>query len=109
MPTLDLDAARAAREEVAKPEEAPAVEFGGERYTLPLELPFGVFMRMASLKKDPAQGLEAMTDLLTSLFGDRTDEFLAAGPSLSDLLVLLEHLTDVYGVDVGEAEASPTS
>jgi len=109
MPTLNLDEARAARAEVAKPEEAPAVEFGGERYMLPVELPFGVFMRMAGLKKDPAKGLDAMTDLLTVLFGERTDEFLAAGPSLADLLVLMNHLTDMYGVDEGEAEASLSS
>ena len=109
MPTLNLDAAKAARAEVAKPEEAPRVEFGGRVFDLTPELPFGVFMRLAALKDDKTRSLESITNLLRVLFEGDYEAFMDLGPSMPDLLVLMEHLTDVYGVDVGEAEGSPAS
>lgn len=109
MPTLNLDAARAARAEVAKPEEAPRVEFGGRVFDLAPELPFGVFMRLAAMKEDKAKSLETVAGLLRVLFGESYEEFMDLGPSMEDMLVLMEHLTDVYGVDVGESEGSHAS
>lgn len=107
--TINLDAAKAARAEILKDEEAPSVLFGGETFSLPFELPFGVFLRLAELKKEGADGddaLETMRTVMRSLFGDRTDEFLDLAPSLDDMLALVSMLVESYEVELPESSAS---
>lgn len=109
MPTIDLDAARAARAEKSTDTETPTVAYAGKVFDLPRELPFGVFLRMAELAVDPEKALDSMADFVRSLFGDRAQEFLDLGPSMDDLLALMDGLSEGYGVDAGKASASPAS
>ena len=83
MAVFDLDARRAAR---AEQQEAPTVRFGGHDYTLPAELPV-VFL-------EHVRGGH-VRDALAVLLGDDVEQFLAANPSMQDVLGIAE----VYAVD----------
>jgi hypothetical protein len=107
MATIDLDAARAARAEALKDQEAPTAVFRGEQFTLPLELPFGVFLRMAEVREDPEQSLEVLRSVIDTIFGEDAGRFLALGPSMDDMLALIEALMSSYEVDVPESQAQP--
>ena len=84
MATIDLDARRAARAEQAG--EAPSVVFGGVTFQMPPEMPIEFLELLAGGKVAAA---------LRTLFGPKTDEFLAGSPSMADVTALAE----VYGVD----------
>lgn len=109
MANIDLDAARAARTEVTK--EAPTVLFGGVEFSLPVEVPFGVFVHLGTMRDDPeGDGANAMKGLIDALFGERSQEFIDLGPSLEDIKDLLEGALEAYGMEtLGEASASATS
>jgi len=108
MTTIDLDAARAARQEAMKDTEAPNVVIGGESFDLPPELPFGVFLKFAEAKSNPEKALENMRWFVDVLFGDKADDFLKHGPSFDDVIALMEALFDSYEVEAPEASASPS-
>lgn len=91
---IDLDAARAARSEATA--DAPRVLFGGTEYTLPVELPWAIVEAAAS---GSGEGLITAVKLL---LGDQWAAFETAGPSVSDMRVLIEHVATLYGVDSGK-------
>lgn len=99
---LNLDAARAARAEVAG--EPPVIVFGGERFTLPRELPADFALRAAA---------GDLQDALSALFDDddaTRERFWALKPSLNDVLALVEGIGGLYGFDgLGESSASGDS
>lgn len=99
--TIDLDAARRARE-AARAEandEAVTIVFGGETFTLPAELP----LEAASAAGDPLRFVEA-------ILGDSYTAFMAHRPSIEDVTVLAEGIAASYGfADVGESSASSAS
>jgi hypothetical protein len=109
---IDLDAAKAARREAAG--EAPTLTFGGEAFSLPVELPFEVGHRLLSLLENIAGGTTAVFDdveaILRPLFAERYEAFMAHGPSMADIMALLTGLPREYGfTDVGESPASERS
>lgn len=110
---IDLDAARAARREAAK--EVPSVVIGGKEIALPVEMPYGVSEAMVGfdekdIKKNP-QAIKAVAEnILRALLGDDYDTFLAARPSVEDLVALIGAIPEIYGVEsLGESQASAAS
>lgn len=91
---IDLDAARAARAEVAK--ENPVIKFAGENWALPPELPWAI------AEAAGAATAEAAIAAVRSLLGDRWDAFLACGPTIDDMRILLENIAALYAVDPGK-------
>lgn len=110
---IDLDAARAARREAAG--EAPVIVIGGQEVELPAEIPFEAAAQMGAMAKAvEAKDNDALTDYfgawLRTLLGDAYDAFMAARPSVNDLMALSEGLVKAYGFeDLGESPASATS
>lgn len=107
--TVDLDAARAARAEANG--ERPTVTFGGKTYELPIEMPFAIVESVGELQKaqDDQDGIAVagiLANIAQSMFGDRYQEFLAAGPSMTDMQSLLENVAGLYGLTPGESPAS---
>lgn len=95
---LNLDAARAARDEVRG--EAPKVIFGGETFTLPAELPMDYVWTL---------GEDDMATLKT-LFNGQLDRFKALKPTREDLLALIAGVPKLYGLaSEGESSASAGS
>lgn len=96
MPTVDLDAARAARAEARG--ESTTVVVGGREYELSPELPveFAEHMRFDRIK-----------DALGTLLADPDDleAFWATRPTIDDVI----EIARTYGVDLGEFMASSTS
>lgn len=106
MSVTDLDEIRARREARAKAAgKVPKVKFGGKTYSLPAELPFGVFTAFADLGEEDTDTGAAMNLLLEQILGDQTDEFVAAGPSLEDIKALFEVLGDAYETEEVPEEA----
>lgn len=95
---IDLDAARAARAELAGP--APTVKFGGKILTLPVEMPLDFALLAAA---------EKFRDAIGALLGDQADVFFGMAPSIQDVFALIEMASSVYGLSVGESEASDES
>jgi hypothetical protein len=95
---IDLDAARAARAEAAG--DPVTLTFGGETYTLPVELPAD--FALYAMERDLRSAVMALLD-------DDADAFFAWRPSMDDLTALVEHAMKVYGVDQGGSKASPSS
>ena len=116
MKQFDMDAQRADREAAAKKEardEGPQVTQRGVTYTLPAEMPYvciEVATQLARAGADREARAEAITsgmgNITQALFGDRYQEFLSSGVSISDVESLLEALPDLYGADPGESPAS---
>ncbi len=117
MGTIDLDSLRAARREVEK--EAPTVTFEGVEFTLPVEMPFAVIDAITRMgrnevdeddeeakKRANADATRAMGDIARSLFGKQYKEFLELGPSNDDINAILENISELYGTDAGESQAS---
>lgn len=113
--SIDLDAARAARREANG--SAPQVRFGGRDFVLPVEPPWelsqvGLRLEASATARETNA---AMLDLLRVLFRDQFDDFLALGPSSTDLTVLIEGdeklgvqgVVEVYGL--GNSRASQRS
>lgn len=86
---VDLDAARAAREEKAGPK--PVVVFGGREWTLPGELPWALAEAAAS--GSPQDALNAVRSLLGP---DQWPDFVALGLTISDVQVLIEGIAAIY-------------
>ena len=108
---IDLDAISAARREAKK--ERPSVRFGGEEFELPAEMPFAVVEAVGRLQPEEEGGqvdsaviAESMADIARSLFGKKFRKFLDLGPSVEDIMALLEHVAPAYGLKPGESEAS---
>ena len=91
---IDLDAARTARAEAER--EVPIVVFGGEEFTLPVELPWEI--AEAAAANDGAAALRAIEMLL----GDQWEAFKAHRPSLADVMVIVEGLGSIYGAEPGK-------
>lgn len=109
---IDLDAARAARREAAK--EQPTITLNGKTFTLPLELPLSLaeaFIGFGDIQDDEVDmkipGI--LAGVMRSLLGDQYESFMAEGPSLDDLMVILNGMKETYGVDLGEQLASAGS
>jgi hypothetical protein len=110
MPTVDLDAARAARRE-AKGEDI-IVRFGGNDFTMPPELPFEVVEVLGDIRdagEDAPRMANAIFQMFQILLGDQFETFKAARPSMDDLNAMLEGVMAEYGVTLGEQEASADS
>jgi hypothetical protein len=112
---INLDKARAAR--AAKREangKAPVVVLGGQRFTLPVELPFSVANLMVKVgtlsQKNDTAGLEGIIEkIIRSMVGDQYDEFMKHLPSLDDITELFEGMLKEYGLSPGESTASAPS
>lgn len=109
---MDLDKARAARREAAKIH--PEVIFGGEKFELPLEMPYSVVKAMMGLTTLKGQeGVQkativnqVMDTIMKNLLGKNIDRFNALTPSYEDLFALMDGLLEEYGINVGELSAS---
>ena len=110
---VNLDAARAARSEAQG--EHPTVTLGGQVFELPVELPFAVVEMVGELAgaaattDDPNAGAEAATiigRIARALFGTRYQDFIDLGPSLADINAVLEGIAPLYGLGLGESQAS---
>lgn len=99
MPTIDLDALRAARHEADTDTSPNKIVFGGEEFEIPLEAPadFAMFLAMGQLKPAFAEllGDEAPEGEEDSPF----ERFWNLKPSIDDLDALITHIeSDVYGL-----------
>lgn len=93
---IDLDGARAARGET----EDVKLKFGGKQFTLPGELPF-LFAELSRQEK--------LDEALRSLLGDKQAKaFFALNPTIEDLTAFSEAIVQVYGLDEGKSEGSPS-
>lgn len=93
---IDLDAARLARAEAQG--EAPVIRFAGKDWQLPVELPWEIAEAAAS--GDATAALKGIATLL----GDRWDEFKSHQPTLADIVVIVQHVGELYGAgDQGKA------
>lgn len=97
---IDLDAARAARAEVAGEQAAPVIKFGGRDFRLPNEMPF----EFAELCHDGK-----IRDGLVVLLNGQADDFFALQPTLGDIETLANGVAGLYGVDLGKSAASSSS
>lgn len=86
---IDLDAARLARAEAQG--EAPVIKFAGKEWQLPLELPWEIAEAAAS--GDATAALRGIATLL----GDRWEEFKSHQPTLADIVVITQHVGELYG------------
>ena len=113
MATVDLDAARAARQEAAG--DPHQVRLGGRDFLLPAEIAFEALEGLIAVADldadtDAAAALLGTRNLFEALFADQWDDFMALHPSLTDLLVLAGEIPRLYGFDsVGESRASDSS
>lgn len=112
MANIDLDAARAARREAAG--EAPVIIFGGERFTLPVEMPFEVAEHFSAAGTvSPDAGAEAAAPIIAALkvlLDDQYEAFMRHRPSMQDLVALFEGAMAAYGFgNAGESSASAAS
>lgn len=115
MSEINLDELRAARREA----NAEPIVFilSGERFQLPVELPFEAAEKladMASTDDDPdavRRQLTAIVGLMKALLGSDWDRFLALDPkpSMKDIEAIADKVLSTYGVDSGNSPASPTS
>jgi hypothetical protein len=101
---IDLDQLEAARLETVNG-DAPTVTFRGEVYSLPPELPFGFFLDLGAMQKDPERAFEVMSKMIDDLFGEQRDDFLAANPSFPTIQAVMENVPNLYGMS-GESSAS---
>lgn len=96
---LDLDAARAARQEAQG--EPPTITYNGKVYTLPQEL------RLSQLEAFlRAERENDLRGVIVALLADRADEFLADDPSYNDLKAMGDGLQELYGIGLPESGAS---
>lgn len=92
---VDLDAARVARAEVQG--EPPVVVLGGERFTLPHEMPFTVMEALIARDRE---------GFMRPLLGDSYDRFWALGLSAEDRDEFIEQVLTVYGMSGGSGNSS---
>lgn len=97
--SIDLDAARAARAEIA--DEPVRLTFDGKTIELPVEMPADFALLLAD---------GDFRGATTALLGDdNTGWFFDLRPSLDDLKALTKGAGEVYGLTAGESEASPST
>lgn len=107
---IDLDAARKARLE--KKGEPPVVLFNGKSYVLPLELPADAVTSIGMLSRGD---MGALDGVLEGMFGGQLEaikaDAAAAGSPLSydDLVFLIEHVVEEYGITLPGSSASADS
>jgi hypothetical protein len=99
MANLDLDAARHARREAGG--EPPTVTFGGEQFTLPVEVPLSFADLLVK-----GEVVEAIVALLGA---DQATRFMDHGPTIPDFETLAEQFGGLYGLSLGEASPWPGS
>ncbi len=107
---VDLDAAKAARREAKG--EGPTVVFGGETFTLPVEMPFEIVEelgRLQSAGEDGALAGQAVLSVVRLLLGEQYKAFMAHRPSMDDLTELANGAMREYGTGRGESLASKRS
>lgn len=92
---LDLDAARAARAETRT--EPHHILFGGQKFKLPVELPWDYFEILDT---------GDMKEALRFLLDDQFDEFWTHVPSPDDMKELATGIPRLYGFGSGESSAS---
>jgi hypothetical protein len=101
MPTLDLDAARAARQAADPKAKPPTIRFGGKTFTLPRTYPLAA--AFAFDDNDSRAYLEA-------LLGEaEAREFVKLGADINDVFEIMKGVSTLYAVDPGEASASSPS
>jgi hypothetical protein len=116
--TLDLDAERRAREEVLG--EPPAIIFKGKTYELPREQPYAwgeafnrIHQEIERAKEEAGYTPKTRVHIraaLVSVFGEeQLDQFEADNPSEDDVGAVVEGISNLYGDESGEAEASSDS
>jgi hypothetical protein len=93
MEAFDLDAARAARAEAKG--ETPMFVFGGQKFTLPPEMP-----------AEFAYLLDDAKEAFRFLLADDFDDFWSHRPSKEDLVELVAVLGKAYGTSLPESAAS---
>jgi hypothetical protein len=101
---IDLDAARAARAEKVGP--PPVVVLEGVEYELPRELPMEAVLVVAEDLKKPNP--KTVRTAMEALFGEHWPT-LRPKLSVSDTMLLLTGILDLYGTDLPEREASASS
>lgn len=101
--TINLDAARAARAEALS--EPHTVILGGERFELPARMPaIALEISGRALRGD----VDAVLELFRLLLGEQHRRFLELADDL-DLAELGERMGELYGVTLGESQASGAS
>jgi hypothetical protein len=108
-PTIDLDAARAARAE--KSGVARTFKLGGKTYALPAELPMEAILTVAEGLLDSmpnAEKVSAVRLALQAILGEHYDEVRTL-LSAQDAGVLLTGVLELYGTSLPEARASELS
>lgn len=95
---IDLDRARKARAE--KNGEPVTLRLGGKDFALPAEMPIEFALQAAEGE---------MRNAIAALLGDQVDAFFAMQPSLGDFAELAEQAGAVYGIELGDTSASPSS
>lgn len=105
---IDLNKKRAARKREAK-REPVKVKLGDDVFTLPAELPFECVALLSSLGDDDANAPEIFRDVLRVLLGSQFEAFLSHAPSMTDVVEMVNGLTEEYGITLGESEASAES
>lgn len=100
---LDLDAQRAARQEIAG--DPPAIVIGGKRIEIPRELA----LRFATEFMDLLNAGDVEAGLRILLKPDAYDQFMAADPTVEDLAALTSALPQLYGLELGKSDGSPAS
>lgn len=103
---LNLDAARAARQEQTKTK--PTIKFGKKVFTLPVEMPFTVLEKVGKVNpEDPSSGTVVVLSMLKELLGDQYDSFMSLKPSAKDMELVMEYVNECYGfASTGEPGAS---
>jgi hypothetical protein len=94
---LNLDESRKARAE--KQGEGPEFVLGGKTFALPAKAPAAVFVGIGEAQEG---NLRSFALAVRMLFGDKTDEVLAAGLDQDDLSDLLK----LYNEDDDEGESA---
>lgn len=99
MTRLDLNAVHKARREAEG--EPHVVELGDRTFELPASPPAKLIFALGEVHE--TRRMSALKDAIAILFGEDIDEVLTAGFELDDLG---EVLGGLYGMDVGESQAS---
>jgi len=102
---IDLDAARAARNETEA--KGPTLKLNGETYELAPEMPFGVLDAFREMG-DPTQAAGALARVAKAILGEHYDAIVTEGGlSVDDVNELLDGAIREYGVTA--PLPSPTS
>lgn len=105
---LDFDAMVAEVEQETAP--SPVVKYKGVEYTLPIEMPAMVMLKVLRMSKQATiEDEEFVNDIqliFESLLGDQFDTLLASGILIGDLAILLKGIIRLYQ---GNAQTPPVT